>query len=146
MKKIMCGVCVAVLLLVSSVLASDYDGALKAAKKENKPVLLYFFNKSCYYCTLMDKDTLADKDVGSVLKKDFVFLRVDTDKSGDLAMLYEIRGTPSSWFLEPSGKPIRQIPGYIPKKEYRTVLEFIRGRHYKEMDIQSYFNKKTDRS
>jgi thioredoxin-related protein len=146
MKKVLYAVCVALVLLVSPVLASDYDGALKAAKKNNKPVLLYFFNKSCGYCTLMDKDTLADKDVNAVLKKDFIYLRVDTDTSADLAMLYEIRGTPSSWFLEPSGKPIRQIPGYIPKKEYKTVLEFIRGKHYKETDIQSYFSKKAGRS
>jgi|WetSurMetagenome_2_1015567.scaffolds.fasta_scaffold159317_3 thioredoxin-related protein len=146
MKKAMYAVCVAVMLLVSPVLASDYDSALKTAKKDSKPVLLYFFNKSCGYCTMMDKDTLADKDVSAVLKKDFVFLRVDTDRWADLAMLYEVRGTPSSWFLDPSGKPIRQIPGYIPKKEYKTVLEFIRGRHYKEMDIQAYFNMKASKS
>jgi thioredoxin-related protein len=141
MKKLVSTMLVAALLLASPVLALDYDGALKAAKKENKAVLLYFFSKSCGYCTLMDKETLADKDVGSALRKDFVFLRVDTDRSTDLALLYEIRGTPSSWFLEPSGKRILQAPGYIPRDDYRTLLEYVKGRHYKDTGIQAYFKK-----
>jgi thioredoxin-related protein len=145
MKKLIPAVFVIVLLLVSPVFALNYDGALKAAKQENKALLLYFFSKSCSYCTLMDKDTLADKNVDAMLKKDFVFLRVDTDRSADLALLYGIRGTPSSWFLEPSGKRILQVPGYIPKDEYRTVLEYVKGKHYKDTDIQAYFKKAAER-
>ena len=145
MKKLTLAFAAFVLLFASSALASDYDGALKTAKKENKPVLLYFFNKGCGYCTMMDKDTLSDKEITAVLKKDFVFLRVDTDNSEDLAMLYEIRGTPTSWFLEPSGKPIRQFPGYIQKGDYKTLLAYVKGKHYKETDVMSYFKKTANR-
>ena len=141
MKKLIYILLVAALFLTSPLFAVDYDGALKTAKHENKPVLLYFFSKSCGYCTMMDKETLADKDIGSLLKKDFVFVRVDTDKSSDLAALYRINGTPSSWFLDPAGKRILQAPGYIGKDDYRTLLGYVRGKHYKEMDIEAYFKK-----
>ncbi len=104
----------------------DYNGALKVAKQENKPVLLYFFSRSCGYCTLMDKDTLADKDIAAQLKKNFVFVRVDTDQSADLAMYYGIRGTPWSWFLDPSGKRVRQVPGYVSKADFKTALDSVR--------------------
>jgi thioredoxin-related protein len=126
MKKPIFALLIVILFIGTSVYGLDYNGALKAARKENKPVLLYFFSKSCGYCTLMDKDTLADKDVAALLKKDFVFLRVDTDKSEDLAMLYGIRGTPWSWFLDSSGKRVRQAPGYISKAEYKVLLESVK--------------------
>jgi thioredoxin-related protein len=122
--------------------ALTYDSALKTAKEKNKPVFLYFFSNSCGYCRLMDKETLADKEINSVLTNDFVFVRVDIEKSADLAMLYGIRGVPSSWFLEPSGKRIsQQIPGYVSKRDFRVLLDYVRGKHYKQMDMVDYFEK-----
>ena len=131
-----------VLLLVASVASAafsqDYNSALKTAKSENKPLLLYFFSKSCYYCTLMDGKTLSDKEVVAVLKKDFVFLRVDVDKSEDLGRLYHVSGTPSSWFLESSGKRVGEIPGYVETQDYKHILDYMKGRHYRETDLQAY--------
>ncbi len=141
MKRIALVFFLGILFFALPVSALDYLGALKAAKQENKPVLLYFFSNSCVYCKVMDKDTLADKEIVSILRKDFVFLRIETEKAPDLMMYYEIRGTPSSWFLEPSGKPIRQIPGYIPKDEYKILLEYFKSGRYKDTDIQTYFKK-----
>jgi thioredoxin-related protein len=130
-----------VILLAPSGRAEDYDSALKTAKGENKPLLLYFFSKTCHYCTLMDKDTLADSDISAVLKRDFVFLRIDADKSNDLSKLYRISGTPSSWFLDPTGKRILEAPGYIQKPTYKKLLEYIRGKQYAVMDVQAYLKK-----
>ena len=130
-----------VLFLGSPAFAVDYYDALRAAQQEKKPVLLYFFSQSCGYCTMMDKETLADKEIGSMLKKDFVFLRVDSDRWTDLAPLYELRGTPTAWFLDSSGQRIRQVPGYVEKGDYKTLLEYVKGKHYKSMGIQAYFKK-----
>jgi thioredoxin-related protein len=137
MKKNSFVLAIAIVLLASAAFSQDYNSALREARKGNKPLLLYFFSKSCYYCTLMDK-TLADKDVAAILKKDFVFLRVDVDKSEDLGRLYRISGTPSSWFLESSGERVGQIPGYVDTGNYKHILDYVRGRHYREMDLQAY--------
>ena len=61
----------------------------------------------------MDRTTLADKEIAATLKRDFVFLRVDADRSAKLARLYRLTGTPSSWFIDPAGKRIGEIPGYV---------------------------------
>jgi thioredoxin-related protein len=127
------------LLVATTVFGQDYDTALKTAKKEGKPVLLYFYSKSCYYCTLMDKTTLSDKEIDSSLRKDFVYARIDADKLMDLRRLYEVPGTPSSWFLESSGKRILQAPGYVEKGNYRILLDYIKGKHYKDTDLDKYF-------
>ncbi len=145
MKKMTFVLAIAFVLFASAAFSQDYDSALKTAKKENKPLLLYFFSKSCYYCTLMDSKTLADKEITAVLKKDFIFLRVDVDKSDDLSRLYRISGTPSSWFIESSGKPLGQIPGYIETRDYKIILEYMKGGHYKEMDLRDYIKKASTR-
>jgi thioredoxin-related protein len=132
-------------LLVSPCLATDYDNALKTAKADNKPLLLYFYSNTCYYCGVMDKNTLADGDVSATIKQDFVFLRIDIDKSKDLARLYRITGTPTSWFLEPTGKRLFEAPGYIPKSDYRTILEYVKGKHYDSMDLMAYMKKASNR-
>lgn len=136
---------VALLLFASAAFGQDYDGALKAAKRENKPLLLYFFSRSCPYCGLMDKKTLADKDIAAVLKRDFIFLRIDVDSSTRLDRLYRVSGTPSSWFVEPTGKRIGEVPGYVEARTYRTVLDYVKGRHYEETDLDSYLKKGSPR-
>ncbi len=144
MKKFSFVLAIALLLLSSFAFAAsseDYTNALKAAKKENKPLLLYFFSRSCYYCTLMDSKTLADKEVAAVLKRDFVFLRVDADKSDDLGRLYRISGTPSSWFLESSGKRVGEIPGYVKSGDYKAILAYMKGNHYNEINLEDYMKK-----
>ncbi len=130
-----------VVFLVPSGRAEDYDSALKAAKGQNKPLLLYFYSKTCYYCSLMDKETLADRDISATLKRDFVFLRIDVDKSEDLSKLYRVTGTPSSWFLDTTGKRILEAPGYIQKPTYKKLLEYIKGKFYNDMDVQAYLKK-----
>ncbi len=141
MKKTCAALIAAIILLASAAFAQDYEGALKAAKKDNKPVLLYFFTQSCYYCRLMDSKTLADKEIDATLKKDFVYLRVDLDKSTDLQKLYQITGTPTSWFLESSGNRVGAIPGYVDAKTYRRILEYVKGKIYNQMDLQAYLKK-----
>jgi thioredoxin-related protein len=141
MKRFLSFILAVALFVPLSAYALTYDSALKAAKSENKPLLLYFFNDTCRYCTIMDRETLADREIASTLRREFVVLRVDTGRSPDLSMLYRVYGTPSSWFLEPSGKRIFQAPGYMPKKDYKTLLEYVRGKHYREMDVQQYFDK-----
>ena len=148
MKKLLYSLLLASLLVVLLApvgSADEYDSALKAAKGENKPLLLYFFSKTCYYCSLMDKDTLSNLEVASMLKRDFVFVRIDTDKSTDLARLYRITGTPSSWFLEASGKRILEAPGYIEGPLYKRLLEYVKDKHYKETDVQTYLKKTSAR-
>ncbi|OPY68107.1 MAG: Thiol:disulfide interchange protein DsbD [Syntrophorhabdaceae bacterium PtaU1.Bin034] len=144
MKKLMFALFVTIMLVASSVYGQDYESALKTAKKENKPLVLYFVSRGCGYCNLMDRNTMADREIDAILKKDFVFLRIDADKS-DLSRLYRITGTPSSWFLESSGKRIFEAPGYIQKPLYKKVLEYVKDKHYNEMDLQTFLKKTSDR-
>lgn len=135
----------AFLLLASAASAYDYETGLKAAKKENKPLLLYFYEASCGFCTLMDKETLSDREISTMLAKDFIFVRVDARKSRDLTKQYRIQGTPSSWFVESTGKPLFVAPGYIKKPLYLTILEYVKGKYYNQMDLKTYVKKTSEK-
>lgn len=132
---------VAFVFFAGSAFALDYNGALLTAKKDNKPLMLYFFSKTCFYCVAMEKTTLADKDIQGTLKGDFVVAWIDTDDDTKLAQLYSIRGTPTTWFLDSSGKRISEVPGYVQKERFQKVLEYVKGKHYAGMDLLTYLKK-----
>jgi thioredoxin-related protein len=121
--------------------AEDYAAALKRAKAEDKAVVIYFYSKFCPYCTAMEKDVLADKDVAKTLKLNVVTVRIDVEIRSDLAAKYGIRGYPTTCLLEPSGKPLVKIPGYVEKKEFKVILDYAKGKHYKTTGLKDYMKK-----
>jgi len=132
-----------VLLLCTTACADDWDLALRRAKREDKPVILYFFTPYCSYCQAMDKEVLAENEINTTLKKNIVYLRVDVEKRDDLARFYGVRGYPTTTFLEPNGQQIIQIPGYIEKGAFKKLLTFVKGKHYKTMNLKEFLRKQT---
>ena len=131
----------AVLLLVLSATASRADElshALKKAKVENKPVLLYFYSNYCTYCEAMDRNVLSDKDIKKSLATDVVYLRINVDEKRETAARYNIRGYPTTYLLDPVGKRIAVIPGYMPKRDFGKVLAFLKGKHYKTTNLWDF--------
>lgn len=114
---------------------------MKKAKKEDKPLILYFFTNYCPYCLAMDQDVLADRDIRTFLKNKAVYLRINADKRNDLTKFYSVRGYPTTSFLEPSGHRIIQIPGYIEKQDFRKVLAYATGKHYKTIGLMDFLKK-----
>jgi thioredoxin-related protein len=129
------------LITTTTLCADEWDAALKKAKKEDKPVVLYFFTAYCSYCQAMDKEVLAEKEVSTILKKNAVYLRINVEKREDLARFYGVRGYPTTTFLEPNGQRIAQIPGYIEKNDFKKLLAFVKGKHYKTMNLKEFLHK-----
>jgi uncharacterized protein len=126
----------------SSASFPEYDRALQSAKKDGKPVMLYFSSKYCPYCTLMEQDTLADKEIIRILAG-FHVVKIDTAGNRGLARRYSVNVYPTFWFLEGSGKRIVETPGYMGKPIFKKILEYVKGAHYKTQDIYQYLKKST---
>jgi len=90
----------------------------------------------------MDRSVLGDGEIETMLKQDFVYVRIDVDKTTDIAKLYGVRGYPSSWFLESSGARIVEVPGYIQKSLFKKVLQYVKGGYYKSTDVNDYLKKR----
>lgn len=89
----------------------------------------------------MDREVLGEKDVASVLKQNTVYVRIDVDKRDDLGRFYGIRGYPTTTFLEPNGQRIFQIPGYVGKGDFKKLLAYVTGKHYKTISLKQFLQK-----
>lgn len=79
------------------------EEAFKTAEKEDKPILLSISAVWCHWCHVMDNTTYSDESVIEIIEKDFVPVRVDTDKRPDINERYNMGGWPSTVFLTPAG-------------------------------------------
>ncbi len=102
---------------------TDYDQALKIAKKENKPMLILFTGSDwCPPCKVMHKDLFHNKEFIE-LSKQFVLLFVDFPRRKQLpqkqqehnyriASKYHRGGVPTMVFVTPDEVIITKISGY----------------------------------
>lgn len=117
------------LLLPIDTTASDsikwfsYQEGMVAGRIAKKKVFLHFYANWCVYCRKMAKETFQDPSVISYLNENYVSIRVDFDKEGDIVSQYGVRGLPSTWFLTQTGERIGNVPGYIPHQALLSMLK-----------------------
>jgi thiol:disulfide interchange protein DsbD len=62
----------------------DYDQAMRAAKKANKPLLIDFTGHGCVNCRKMEENVWVDTEVLKRLKEDFVMVALYIDERTEL--------------------------------------------------------------
>jgi thiol:disulfide interchange protein DsbD len=97
----------------------DEAEALRAAGRENKPLLIDFYADWCAACKALDRRTFADPAVVAAARS-FVPLRVDSSDPGDPAAAglhrkYGIVGLPTILFVGDGGRVIHD----------ETITEFV---------------------
>ena len=102
---------------------TDYNKALKIAKKEHKPILILFTGSDwCPPCKAMHKELFHNKEFEQLAKK-FVLVFIDFPKRKQLsekqqahnyevASKYHRGGVPTMVFVSPDEKVITKISGY----------------------------------
>lgn len=118
------------------VYASPLSEGKKRATEEDKAMVIYFFSKYCGYCSAMDHNVLSDKEISNVLKKEFIYIRVDADKNPEITKINGVRGYPTTLLTESNGKTIALIPGYISKNEFRKILLYLKEKQYKTRSLK----------
>ncbi|HZD12075.1 MAG TPA: DUF255 domain-containing protein, partial [Candidatus Binatus sp.] len=109
----------------------DWNRAsFERAKAEGKPILLDIFGSWCHWCHVMDRTSYSDPSVADLVNKNFVPVRVDTDKRPDVNRRYNMGGWPSTVFLDSEGKVITGGT-YIPPQQMREVLRSVAGLYQK---------------
>lgn len=121
------------LFVVSSLFAEsiqwekDFESGIKNATKLNKPVLFVFSRHTCHYCKILDKTTFQDKDVIKALNKDFTSIISYTDENDYTPKELWRPGTPTLWFLSPTGEPIFQpLVGAVDAENFLKALAVVK--------------------
>lgn len=124
---------IVLLFVVSSLFAEsiqwekDFESGIKNATKLNKPVLFVFSRHTCHYCKILDKTTFQDKDVIKALNKDFTSIISYTDENDYTPKELWRPGTPTLWFLSPTGEPIFQpLVGAVDAENFLKALAVVK--------------------
>jgi len=102
-----------------------YESGMARSKFEKKKVFLHFYADWCGYCAEMERKTFKDPAVIAALNRNFIPIRVDSDRDKQTASLYRVKGLPDTWFISESGDVIGHRPGYIPTEQLMGILNVI---------------------
>jgi thioredoxin-related protein len=105
----------------------SYEEGMVVSKVEKKKVFLHFYANWCGFCRKMAQETFQDSEVVDYINKNFIPVRVDTDKEQQTAAGYGVAGLPFTVFLTDHGEPIVSLPGYIPPDTMLKMLKEING-------------------
>jgi thioredoxin-related protein len=103
----------------------SYESGMARSKFEKKKVFLYFHAEWCAYCAEMDRNTFKDPAVIAALNRNFIPIRVDSERETAAAALFRVKGLPDSWFLAESGEVIGHRPGFIPADQLIKILNVV---------------------
>jgi uncharacterized protein len=99
------------------------EEALKAAREQDKPILLSIGYSACHWCHVMAHESFEDTEVAALMNKLFINIKVDREERPDLDQIYQTAhnvltarrgGWPLTMFLLPDQTPF--VGGtYFPK-------------------------------
>ncbi len=70
----------------------------------------------------MDK-VLVQEPVYSHLNTNYIPIKIDIDNEKSVARKYRVNGIPALLFLDPQGRLLKQINGYVPADSFVTMLK-----------------------
>jgi len=131
----------------------SYNEGLTLAEKENKYVLIYFYTDECSWCKKMIDQTYSNEEVKKILSDKFVAVKINARsenkvmENGEeisekkLAILYQVSGYPTTWFIENNQTRIAPLPGYVATEQFIPVLNYIGEGWYKSISFKEYMEK-----
>ncbi len=103
---------------------NDYQTALKRAKKESKPLVIFMNHKDCGACQYMKKTTFMNEELIRYLNKNFVMLWAAIN-SNNLPKDLQVKVTPVFHFLKGDGT--KAIPTLFGGKNVEKFMPYLKS-------------------
>ena len=116
----------------------SFKEGMAVVKKEKKKVFIHFWADWCPSCKKMEKETFKDSSVIAYLNKNFIAIKVNSDRETALLSEFGVLGIPDNWFISEDNEAISNLPGYIPTKMFLPILRFIQTDSYKRMTFGKF--------
>ncbi len=128
---------------ISKVDNSDIFKDTFSLTPNGKYMIVIFETDKCPYCAKMNLDIHNDKKLHNMLKNDFSVYSLDAMKNRmhkikhegkpmdvdtkTLIDIYSVNSTPTLIFTDKQGKMIFMVPGYMPAKQFKVTLDFVKS-------------------
>ncbi len=109
----------------------SYEEGMLAAGAMEKPIIIDFYADWCPPCIAMEQGTYPDQRVVSELR-DFIAIKVDTQKRIDIENKYGVTYYPTVVFLNSKGKEVSRHIGYLGPEEMVEEIKKSCGKLPKE--------------
>lgn len=108
-----------------------YEAGVRAAMRENRPLLVFFTAQWCHYCHEMADETFTDPRVRQLADR-FVCVWVDADREAEVCQALGVQAFPTVQFLSPRGAPLKRLVGKQEAAQLayamRATLHAVAGR------------------
>jgi thiol:disulfide interchange protein len=101
---------------------TDLSAAREEAKRDSKPLLLYFTASWCGPCQEMKSQTWSDAGVETKLRN-YVPVKIDIDADQAMAQEYRIDGIPAFVLLDREGNVAKATSGFMYPLQFLAWLE-----------------------
>lgn len=130
----------------------NINAIVSGAKKTDKHTLIFLHKTDCGYCDSMIIFTLDDDAVRDLIEKEFIFVDINiSDKDSvtykgfkgsgrEFAKLLGYDFYPSTVFIDTKNEVVFGVPGKQEENDFFIILNYVKSKSYKKMDLQSYSN------
>ncbi len=93
------------------------------AKKQGKPIFIYFHINWCPPCTKLKNRTFSDEAVIAFHNKNFINFAINGERNEGLALAkkYSVQSYPTLLYLNAEAKPIVYTAGYMTPEEFINI-------------------------
>ncbi len=100
----------------------DLAAAQAKAREMGSAVLIDFTATGCVYCVRMDREVFTRADVAESMER-FENVRLYCSDAPDACARYGVQAFPSFVVIDPDGKPLVGVEGFVPADEFMTFVE-----------------------
>jgi len=122
MQKVILGLLFLSTTLFSLDWVNGLEAAFKQAKQEKKTVMVLVESNSCGWCKKMKERTLSEDDIQARLNG-FVVVKVMSSNPQARAILPQLRGVPSIFFMNEDKTLLASVIGYRNVRGFNAELD-----------------------
>ncbi len=99
-----------------------YERGYNEARRQNKPLLLFFTAEWCRYCHQMAEEALANEQVVSLSER-FVCVLIDADAAPQVCRQFHVSRFPTIQFVSPQGAVLNRLEGKRPGHQVTMAMQ-----------------------
>jgi thioredoxin-like negative regulator of GroEL len=108
---------------------TDYNQARKESTEKNRPMFIDFVTDNCYWCKKLDSGPFRETAVVKLLSEQFVLLKVDAERTPQLADALKIQSYPTMIIASSDGRILTIIEGFVEAPKLLEQLRKAAGSH-----------------